>query len=261
MFFHDSSIVVVALLILIVGGTAAATSLAGARLRDRAESHHTSVGVVQGTLLGLIGLLLAFGLTMAVGRYESRRALLVQEANDIGTTYLRAQLLPEPMRTNALDLLREYGDAAIDLADEVPDDEVFQERAATMESLQNDLWNEAAMAVAVDPTGTAPRLFVETLNAMIDTHTDRVASLRNRVPSTVVMLQVAGSAIALGVLGLYLSLLGRGVATALIAASVVILTLFISFDLDRPHRGMITVPFGPLEDVGRLMDAPPAYDP
>ena len=109
-----------------------------------------------------------------------------------------------------------------------------------------------------DPTGTAPRLYVETLNEMIDTHTSRVSSLRNRVPSTVVMLQVVGSAIALGVLSLYLTLLGRGIVTSLVAAVVVILILFISFDLDRPQRGLITVPYGPLVSVRESMDQPPA---
>ena len=72
------------------------------------------------------------------------------------------------------------------------------------------------------------------------------------------MLQVVGSAIALGVLSLYLTLLGRGVVTSLVAAFVVILILFISFDLDRPNRGLITVPDGPLVNVRESMDQPPA---
>ncbi len=144
------------------------------------------------------------------------------------------------------------------LADEVPDDDRFDEVLVEISDLQRDLWTLAGDAVRDDPTGTAPRLYVETLNEMIDTHTSRVSSLRNRVPSTVVMLQVVGSAIALGVLSLYLTLLGRGVVTSLVAAFVVILILFISFDLDRPNRGLITVPDGPLVNVRESMDQPPA---
>ena len=93
---------------------------------------------------------------------------------------------------------------------------------------------------------------------MIDSHTDRVTSLRNRVPSTVLILQVVGSAIAVGVLSLYLALLGRGLITSLVATAVVILILFISFDLDRPHRGLITVPDSALVAVRDSMDQPPA---
>ena len=50
--------------------------------------------MLQGALLGFMGLVLAFGLSLALGRYESRRAAVVDDANTIGTTYLRAQTLP-----------------------------------------------------------------------------------------------------------------------------------------------------------------------
>ena len=82
---------------------------------------------------------------------------------------------------------------------------------------QQELWSLAGDAVNADPDGTAPRLYIETLNAMIDSHNDLVTSLRNRVPSTVLVLQVFGSAIAVGVLALYLALLGRGLITSLVA--------------------------------------------
>ena len=121
MFFRLSTLALVVVLLVIVGGAVAAGMAIGHRMRSRPEANREPVGVVQGTLLGLVGLLLAFGLTMAVGRYDTRRALVVQEANDIGTTFLRAQLLSEPYRTTSLDLLAEYGDAAVDLAEQVPD--------------------------------------------------------------------------------------------------------------------------------------------
>ena len=246
-------------LALLVGGAATLGASVGRRGRARFDAHREPVGVVQGTLLGLVGLLLAFGLTMAVGRYDTRRALVVQEANDIGTTYLRAQLLAEPVRSRSLELLREYADEAVALADSVPDTARFEAAAARLEELQDDLWAAAGEAVALAPTESAPRLYVESLNPMIDSHTDRVASLRNRVPSTVVLLQVFGSAIAIGVLALYLALLGRGFVTPLVAAAVVALILFISLDLDRPHRGLITVPDRALVAARASMEGPPAF--
>ena len=258
MFFQMSTLTLGLVLLLVVGGAAAAGMVIGRHLRSQPETTRASVGVVQGTLLGLVGLLLAFGLTMAVGRYDARRALVVQESNDIGTTFLRAQMLAEPTRTTSLELLKTYADAAIDLADQVPDSARFDEDVTRMAEIQRRLWASAGDAVRADPTGTAPRLYVETLNAMIDTHTNRVTSLRNRVPNTVLLLQVLGSAIALGVLALYLALLGRGVITSVAAALVVILIVFISFDLDRPQRGFITVPSAPLVDVRASMQQPPA---
>jgi hypothetical protein len=258
MFFEMSSLALAALLFIIVGGSAAAGTLVGRRIRSRPDAKHESVGVVQGTLLGLVGLLLAFGLTMSVGRYEARRALVVKEANAIGTTFLRAQMLAEPNRTASLELLKRYGDATIDLADQIPNSDQFDAEITNIASLQRELWAAAGDAVNRDSVGTAPRLYIETLNEMINTHTERVSSLRNRVPSTVMLLQVAGSAVALGVLALYLALLGRGLITSLAAASLVIVILLISFDLDRPQRGFITVPYAPLVHVREAMDLPPA---
>jgi hypothetical protein len=260
MFFQMSTVTLAIVLFLIVGGTAAIGVGIGHVLRDRPGANPETIGVVQGTLLGLVGLLLAFGLTMAVGRYEDRRAHVVAEANDIGTTYLRAQLLAEPERTTSLELLKMYGDETVDLADQVPDSDGFDAAAARIEELQRELWATAGDAVALDPVGTAPRLYIETLNDTIDAHTDRITSMRNRVPTPVILLQLAGSAFALGVLSVYLTMLGRGMVTSLAAGAVVILILFISFDLDRPQRGFITVPSTPLVDVRAAMDQPPAAD-
>lgn len=247
-FFELSTSQMAVSLVVVVVGSVVAGILIGTRLRAHGTDHQP-VAVIQGTLLGLVGLLLAFGLTMAVGRYEARRALIVQEANTIGTTHLRAQLLPEPARTTSLELLQEYADIAIDLADEVPFTDRFDADAAALESLQRDLWAAAGDAVAADPTGTGPRTYVETLNEMIDTHTERIASLRNRVPSAVMLLQVGGSAIALAVLAAYLAILGRSIVTSLLAAAVVVVILFVSIDLDRPQRGFITVPVTPLVEA------------
>ena len=261
MFFDVPSVVLFVLLVVVVGGTVAIGWFVGTALRQREGDTRESVGVVQGALLGLVGLVLAFGLSMAVGRYDSRRAVVVQEANAIGTTYLRAQLLPEPARGESLDLLRSYTDLAIELADAVPDTDEFDTAAAEIEALQQQLWQLAGDAMAADPQGSAPRLYVETLNDTIDRHTDRVASLRNRVPGTVLMIEVLGSAVALGVLALYLTMLGRGLTTSLLAAGVVVLILFVSFDLDRPQRGLINVPFQVLVDTRATMDGEPAYAP
>jgi hypothetical protein len=258
MFFSLSTFALAVVLVVIVSGTTVVGSVIGHRIRARPETPREPVGVVQGTLLGLVGLLLAFGLTMAVGRYDSRRALVVEESNDIGTVHLRAQLLAEPSRSESLALLTQYTDAAIDLTDNVPDSDAFDADVARIGDLQRQLWAIAGDAVRADPVGTAPRLYVDSLNAMIDIHTSRVASLHNRVPTAVMLLQLAGSSVALGVLALYLSLLGRGAITALGASAVVILILFISFDLDRPHRGFITIADAPLVQVRESMDQPPA---
>ena len=85
----------------------------GHRVRHLSDSLKEPFGILQGALLGLVGLLLAFGLSLAVSRYEARRANVVSAANAIGTTYLRAQTLPEPIRSRSLDLLVSYTRSAL----------------------------------------------------------------------------------------------------------------------------------------------------
>src|SRR5436189_863050 len=101
-------------------GATALGALLGRRVRHRSDTLKEPFGVLQAALLGVVGLILAFGLSLAVGRYEDRRAAVVSDANAIGTTYLRAQLLAEPHRSRSLELLRRYTNLALKLSHEVP---------------------------------------------------------------------------------------------------------------------------------------------
>ena len=88
------------LLVFVVLFAASGTGVvAGRALRGHSDTHREPIGAIQGALLGVVGLMLAFGLSLAVGRYQDRRADVVADANAIGTTYLRAQTIPEPQRT------------------------------------------------------------------------------------------------------------------------------------------------------------------
>jgi hypothetical protein len=230
----------------------------GRILSRRKSGLKEPLGVMQAALVGLVALLLAFGLSMAVGRYQARRDAVVLEANAIGTTYLRAQTLTEPMRSESLELLKQYGDERIALSESVPDSARFQAAAQKSTEIQNRLWTLAGVALNQAPVASAPRLYVETLNEMIDAHTTRIAALDNRIPSPVLWLQILASALALGVLGMFLASHERGVLMALLAAGLVAVMLLVIFDLDRPHRGLITVPDGPIVAVRESMNAPPA---
>ncbi|MET0938245.1 MAG: hypothetical protein ABWY51_03360 [Gaiellaceae bacterium] len=258
MFFRLASWELGLLIVAIVMGFAVLGLVIGLQLRKHSETLREPVGAVQGALLALVGLILAFGLTMAVGRHDSRRAAVVDETNAIGTTYLRAQTLAEPMRTRSLDLIERYTDTSIRLSDEVPTTGAFRRTIAEGGEIQRLLWRQAGDALAAAPTASAPRLYVETLNEMIDMQTTRVAALNNRVPGSVLVLEVFGAAIAVGLLALYMAMLGRGPLTVGLAAVLLMLLLLVTFDLDRPTRGLIQVPDAPLKALRASMELPPA---
>ena len=259
MLFRLSSPALILVLLVIIVGSSLAGLLVG---RSRREHHHglrESSGVLQGALLGFMGLVLAFGLSLALGRYEDRRAAVVDDANTIGTTYLRAQTLSEPVRSRSLPLLVAYTDAELQLTDEVSGSELAQRTVARASGLQRELWALAGQAVREEPTATAPRLYEDSLNAMIDQQAVRVAGLNNRVPTEVLLLELIGAAGAMFLVGLHVGLLGRSLTPLLLAAGLVAFLLFVNFDLDRPTRGFIKVPDAPLAALRASMDEPPAY--
>jgi len=242
----------------IVFGFVAAGYLGGRYLRLRDETLREPVGIVQGAFFALVGLILAFGLALAIGRYDTRRAAVVDDANTIGTTYLRAQTLAEPARTRSLRLLRDYTDASLALSKAVPTTGGFDRAVEREDVLQRRLWSLAGDALAHAPRDSAPRLYVETLNEMIDQQTVRIAALNNRIPNAVLALEVFGAAFAFGLLALYTAMHGRGATTVVLAGALVTLLLLVIFDLDRPTRGLIRVPDAPLVALQRSMAAPPA---
>jgi hypothetical protein len=232
--------------------------VAGRRLRSHADTLREPFGVLQAALLGLVALILAFGLTLAVGRYDARRTAVVETANAIGTTYLRAQTLQEPIRTRSLEQLERYTEATIRLSESVPGSADARDAIADGERPQRSLWRLAGGALADSPTDSGPRLYIETLNEMIDMQTVQVSALNNRVPSAVLVIEVVGASVALGLLALHLAILARGVISVVLAAAFVSVLLLITFDLDRPVRGLVTVPNTPLVSLRASMELPPA---
>jgi hypothetical protein len=241
----------------ILGATGLGVFL-GHRVRHLSDSLKEPFGVLQGALLGVVGLLLAFGLSLAVSRYEDRRANVVHQANTIDVSYLRAQTLAEPVRSRSLSLFAPYTQSAIRLSDEVPGSAEADAARAREEQIERRLWSLGGEALDAAPTATAPRLYVESLNEMFDSETARVAALSNRVPTAVLVLEVLGAAFALGLLAAYLAIIGRGVLAVSLASVLVAFLLLVTADLDRPTRGMIQVPDTVLKDQLASITEPPA---
>ena len=261
MFFRLSSWELALLIFAVIGGASAVGYLTGRYLRRHSQTLREPFGVLQAALLGIVGLILAFGLSLALGRYEDRRAATVAEANAIGTTYLRAQLLSGPSREASLVLLRRYTDLAIDVTSEVPGSGAIARTSAAEGGLQRRLWRLNGESVTAAPLATAPRLYTDSLNTMIDAQSTRLASLTNRVPGAVLAVEVICAAAGLGLLALHISILGRGPTGPIAAALLITLLLLVTFDLDRPTRGLITVPATPLTAVRASMSLPPAAAP
>jgi len=254
-----TAILAIALFGVILGSTGLGL-VVGRSLRDRADGRKEPLAVMQSTLLGFMGLVLAFGLSLAVGRYEARRAAVVSEANTIYTSYLRAQTLMEPVRTESIELLEQYVDISIRISHARPGSTEQTEATADSAQVQHDLWGLGGAVLVSTPETNAARLYAESLNRTFEAQSSQLAGLANRVPTPVLLLEVIGAAIALGLLACNVALLGRGIIPILLAALLVSFTLFVTFDLDRPSRGTIQVPSTPLDNVQASMEEGPAAE-
>jgi hypothetical protein len=219
--------------------------------RKRSEQEKDApVGAMVGSTLGLLAFMLAFTFGMAASRFDTRKALVLEEANAIGTTYLRAAMLPEGGDA-VRGLLRDYVDqrlAAVKGGDPV-------NALKESEALQSKLWALAVTAGQQHPNSIVVGLFVESLNDVIDLHAKRViAGLRNRIPGTIWVSLFVIAALSLGAMGYHSGLAGPTRSLAVVAVAFAFSAVIgLVVDLDRPQEGALTVSQQPLIDVRQSM--------
>lgn len=199
----------------------------------------TSLGSMVGSTLGLLAFMLAFTFGLAGARFEDRRQILLSEANAIGTTYLRAAMLPEPMRTETRARLREYVDVRLE---GVQQPGKLEQSVSRSGELHNQLWSLAVAAAEKERTPMTS-LYIQSLNQVIDMHATRImAGLRSRVPAVIWIVLYLLGFLAMVLMG-YQS--GLANSRRSIAAVVLILGFSLVFyliaDLDRPGKGMLQV--------------------
>mgnify|MGYP006206078103 CR=1 FL=1 len=181
-------------------------------------------------MLGLLALLLAFTFSAALQRYEDRSQTVVAEANAIGTTYLRARLLPSGMQDEVRALLRQYLDVRIQEgrvdSTEPELHEALLHRAKLMEAR---LWSHAVKAAELDKGVVTSGLFIQSLNELIDTSTTRNAALNRQVPEIVLLLMFATIVLTTATLGYASGIAGHRVTLA--AFVLVILIALVRADV------------------------------
>ena len=208
------------------------------RLRARrAHEMETPVGEMVAATLGLLAFILGFTFGLAATRYDAKRQLLVDEANAVGTTYLRAEMLPE-QRDEIRALLREYVDVRIESV--VPGK--LAEGVRRSEALQTRLWQLTVPIAIKHPNSIIVGLFVQSLNEVIDLHTKRLTAVRNRIPFAIWAALYGISIFSFAAMGYHSGLTGTTRSLVIIAVaftfSVVIVLIA---DLDRSQEGVLRV--------------------
>jgi hypothetical protein len=213
--------------------------------RQRAR-HHDRIGQdgdkqieeTRNQIAVLLSLLIAFTLSMALTRFDYRKQLVVDEVNAIGTTYLRAMLLPEPTRIRASGLLRDYVDTRLAIFGDATTAVQREANARHTRQIQNELWAGAVAASQQSPTPITS-IYVQALNEMIDLDGKRVAARANRIPTDIWFL--------LGILSIMTTMVvgygqrRRAALTTFVPVLTIAIAMSLIADLDSPTHGLIRV--------------------
>ncbi len=239
-----------------------AGSEAGFRLGRRAqskigESTKSQISAVEAAILVLLGLLLGFTMSMAVSRFEARKQVVLEEANAIGTAYLRTRLLPAPDGPAIADLLRQYVDVKLDYMRVGLDMGQLLAKRAQAARLQQEFWSRAVAYAQRDPSPARVGLLLQSLNQVIDMEAAHWMTFHNHVPDTVIYVNALVSLLAVLLVGYTFGLQGRRqlFSMCLLALAIAVVLLVI-VDLDRSLRGIIQVSQQPLIELQQQLRAP-----
>lgn len=212
----------------------------GQRRRERDPNAAAGLGASEGAIFALMGLLVAFTFSGAASRIEKRRDLIVEEANAIGTAYLRLDLLPAAAQPVLRDDFRQYVDSRLAVYRAIPDVSAAYARLAESNAIQKRIWSRAVAATA-PAANEITSLVLSALNAMIDITTTRTVAIQTHPPGIVIALLVvlvlAGSLLA----GFAASVSPRSWLHTIGFAALMAISIYLILDLEFPRVGFVRI--------------------
>ena len=208
-------------------------------------------------MLGLLGLLLGFALSMAIARWDTRRDVIVNESNAIGTLSLRAGLLEDPLRGRLREALRAYSDARIALGGSRSRPDELRAARRESEALHVVIWSVVESANRPTTANATLASLISSANELIDLHELRLASVENHLPPGLFLLLLALGALSVAFLAWSFGAAShRGRVPMVLLALLIGAVLLLIMDVNRPQRGTIAVGVAPLERAAESISAP-----
>lgn len=243
MYDHNSATIAALLFATLIAATELTFHLGRRSINNTTEAKKTQITAIQGSILGVLALLLGFTFSLSLQRYDSRSEAVVNEANAIGTAALRADLLPPAYRSDAKQHLREYLDLRI-RAGAISLDQQDERQALVLQSnrVLDQIWRLAAEAASMEPNPVTTGLFIQAVNDVIDSYGSRDAELNRHVPETVLFLLLITLVMTASLVGYGSGVSGHRASLATqVLYALIVLMVFLIIDLDRPRRGLIEV--------------------
>jgi hypothetical protein len=206
------------------------------------EGARAGVAAVEGAVFGLMGLLIAFTFSGAAARFDARRQLIVDEANAIGTAWLRLDLVPATAQPAIRQGFRDYLDSRLATYRNLSDREAVEQEWARSVRLQGEIWTRAVAACREPGTQQATMLLLPALNQMIDISTTRAMATRMH-PPVIIFAMLFGLSLIAALLAGFAMVGGRSPSWLHVIgfAAVMAITVYVILDLEYPRRGLIRV--------------------
>lgn len=241
LFYVDEWILLATFLVLILVGAECGYRW-GQHRAQRASEPISSHLTHEASALGVLALILAFTFSMAASRFDARRAIVLDEANAIGTAALRADFLTPDFAAEARGLLADYAEARVALYEAGADDGLRDAALAQSERLHTQIWSVAVRAVAQNRTEVPAVSFAHAVNAVIDQHGARKSSYGNHIPDVIYLLVYCVGFVAFALSGVASGLQHhRSRLPTVMMAVLVSVVVFLITDLDRPQRGLLRI--------------------
>ena len=225
-----------------------------AQRRDPEMGKVLLTGPVVGGMLGLMAFLLAFCIGIVINQHNERKAMVVTDANAIGTAYLRADFLNENDRNATHALMQEYVEVRLAAAADLT---LFDSSRTRSEEIHSQLWSIVSQNVAQGEDSAIMALFVDSINEVIDVHTLRLTAIDLRLPRQLGIVLYAATLFSFLLVGVSSSANGKRDTITILLFALAFVTVFILIiDLDRPQEGLLTVSQSALSDLLQQMKMP-----
>jgi ABC-type multidrug transport system fused ATPase/permease subunit len=222
------------------------------RRKEQDELQHAPVGTIVGSAFALLAFMLAFTFQIATNRYDARKELLLEEVTNIRTTYLRAGLLKEPMRSDAKKLLVEYIDIRADLA---RDTSTLTSTLLRSQQILNNLWDYAEELADEDRSSEVYALFTQSVNDLFDNFNQRITmTFEYRIPPLVIWILMIIAFFTMFTIGYQFGISGKGSFRINVFLAIIFgVVMFLISSLDRPEKGLARLNQKPVMSLEKQM--------
>ena len=211
------------------------------RLSHAKTAREDITGSLEGSMLGLLALLLAFTFGISNSRYDARRDVIIKEANCIGTAVLRADLYPEPFRSEIRADFKEYVEARIRYYTVGTNLDSIKASLFHAQDISGRIWSKVTARASKDSTYIRNTFFLQSLNDVIDVANERRYIGVSRVPVSIIWMMILLCLVVSFLLGYGMKGKKPDWLMVGIFSLIISLTAYLILDLDRPREGIITM--------------------